>query len=162
MRMLRSIGIALLLVGFLFKVMHWPGAGLSLVLGCATLAVGVVVYLLKGRSLSAGEVIRPLGGVMLLITALAQAMNWPGGTLALYGTVVLVAVSLLSDRTHIDLPRLADLHAPLLLGVGLVLAVSGFGFKLMHWPTAGIQISLGLLCGVVWTLLPKRLAQREG
>ncbi|HEY0977320.1 MAG TPA: hypothetical protein VGE21_07595 [Flavobacteriales bacterium] len=161
MRMLRSIGIALLLVGFLFKVMHWPGASLALVLGCAVLAVRVAVVLSKGRLLSAGEMIRPIAGVLLLITALMHALQWPGGTLALYSMVVLVAVTLLSDRTRVDLPRLTDLHAPGLLAVGLVLVCTGFIFHLMHWPTAGIQLSLGLLCGVVWTLLPKRLAQRE-
>lgn len=161
MRMLRSIGIALLLVGFLFKVMHWPGASLALVLGCAVLAVRVVVVLSKGRLLSAGEVIRPIAGVLLLITALMHALKWPGGTLALYSMVVLVAVTLLSDRTRVDLPRLTDLHAPVLLAVGLALAGSGFCFKLMHWPTAGIQLSLGLVCGAIWTLWPKRAAVPE-
>ena len=75
--------------------------------------------------------------------------------------VLLVAATLLSDRTHIDLPRLSDLRAPVLLYVGLALVMGGFLFKTMHWPTAGIQIAVGLACGAIWTLLPKRTAGKE-
>ncbi|MEO8589536.1 MAG: hypothetical protein ABI432_09220 [Flavobacteriales bacterium] len=161
MRTLRSIGIALLLVGFLFKVMHWPGATVSLLAGCLTIAGSVAfLFLKKGQTLSAGEVIRPLGGLLLLVTALMHILNWPGGTLAFYGTVVVVAATMLSDRTHIDLPRIGDLRAPALLLVGLALVLCGFFFKVMHWPTADIQILLGILCGVVWMLVPKRAAQK--
>lgn len=161
MRTFRSIGIALLLLGFLFKVMHWPGATMSLVLGCLAIAANVVLTLVrKGPALSAGEVIRPLGGLLLLITALMHMLHWPGGTLAFYSAVLLVAATLLSDRTHIDLPRLSDLRAPVLLLVGLVLVSGGFLFKVMHWPFASIQIVLGLSCGVIWTLMPNRAEQK--
>ncbi|MBK8498389.1 MAG: hypothetical protein IPL52_06115 [Flavobacteriales bacterium] len=162
MRTLRSIGIALLLVGFLFKVMHWPGATMSLISGCLTIACSIALtFIRKGNSLSAGEVIRPIGGLLLLVTSLMHSLNVPGGTLAFYGSVLLVAATLLSDRTHIDLPRLSDLRAPVLLFAGLALVVGGFFFKAMHWPTAGIQIAVGLACGTIWTLLPKRSAPKE-
>lgn len=162
MRTLRTVGIALLLVGFLFKVMHWPGASMSLLAGCLLIASSVALLFLKrDHPLSAGEVIRPVGGLLLLVTALMHTLNWPGGTLVFYGTVVLVAATLLSDRTHIDLPRLGDLRAPALLLVGLALVSGGFLFKVMHWPTANIQILLGLACGVIWMLVPKRTAQQE-
>ena len=162
MRTIRSIGIALLLVGFLFKLMHWPGATISLISGCITIAASIALtFIRKGNTLSAGEVIRPLGGLLLLVTSLLHSLNVPGGTLAFYGSVLLVAATLLSDRTHIDLPRLSDLHAPVLLYAGLALVVVGFLFKTMHWPTAGIQIASGLACGAVWTLLPKRVAGKK-
>jgi len=161
MRTLRSVGISLLLIGFLFKVMHWPGAAISLLAGCLTIAVSVAfLFLKKGQVLSAGEVIRPLAGLLLLVTALMHVLHWPGGTIAFYGVVVLVAATLLSDHTRIDLPRIGDLRAPALLLIGLALVLGGFLFKVMHWPTANIQIMLGILCGVVWTLVPKRVAQR--
>ncbi len=162
MRTLRSIGIALLLVGFLFKVLHCPGASMSLLAGCLCVAGSVaLLFLRKGRALSAGEMIRPLGGLLLLVTALMHLLHWPGGTIVFYGVVVLVAATLLSDRTHINLPRLGDLRTPALLLVGLALVLGGFFFKVMHWPTANIQIMLGILCGVVWTLVPKRIVQKE-
>ncbi len=162
MRTLRSVGIALLLVGFLFKVMHWPGANISLLAGCLTIAGSVaLIFLRSGRALSAGEVIRPIGGLLLLVTALMHVLQWPGGTIAFYGVVVLVGATLLSDRTHIDLPRIGDLRYPALLLTGLALALVGLFFKVMHWPTASILVLLGVACGVVWTLVPKRALQKE-
>lgn len=162
MRILRSLGISLLLICFLFKVMHWPGANITALVGCLTIAASVVVqFLRKDRPLAAGEVLRPFGGLLLLVTSVMHMLNWPGGTLALYSSVLLVSATLLSERTHIDLPRLSDMRAPLLLLTGLALASGGFIFKVMHWPTAGIQLALGLACGVVWTLLPRRVVRAE-
>ncbi|MEO8067708.1 MAG: hypothetical protein ABI599_08465 [Flavobacteriales bacterium] len=162
MRTLRSVGIALLLVGSLFKMMHWPGATIALLTGFLLAATSVALLLFrKNGPLSAGEVMRPLGGLLLLATALMHGLNWPGGTMAFYGSVLLVSATLLSDRTRIDLPRFGDLPAPTLLLVGLALVASGFIFKVMHWPTADIQILLGILCGVVWTLVPKRAVHKE-
>lgn len=162
MRSLRSIGLALLLVGFLFKVMHWPGASITLLLGCLCIVAAVAwLFMKRDRALTAGEVIRPLGGVLLLVSALAHALHWPGGTLAMFGMVLLVAAVLLSDRTHVDLPRLADLRAPLLLGVGALLVAGGLFFSAMHWPTAGVQLALGLACGAVWTLLAMRPSRSQ-
>jgi len=161
MRTLRSIGISFLLIGFLFKVMHWPGANISLLAGCLCVAGSVaLLFLRKGKALSAGEMIRPLGGLLLLVTALMHFLQWPGGTLSFYGVVVLVAATLLSDRTRIELPRIGDLRAPALLLIGLALVSAGFLFKVMHWPTANIQIMLGMLCGVVWTLVPRRAVHK--
>ena len=162
MRTLRSLGIVLLLVGFLFKVMHWPGANISLLAGCLLIAVSIALLFVKRKStLSAGEVIRPLGGLLLLCTALMHTLQWPGGTLAFYGSVLLVAATLLSDRTHIDLPRISDLRAPALLFAGLALVTGGIFFKTMHWPGANIMLLLGLACSAIWTLMPKRAAQKE-
>ena len=162
MRTLRSIGIALLLVGFLFKVMHWPGATISLLSGCLLIAVSIaLLFLRKNNSLSAGEVIRPLGGLLLLFTAQMHTLQWPGGTLAFYGTVLLVAATLLSDRTHIDLPRIGDLRAPALLFAGFALVLVGIFFKAMHWPSANIQIMIGVVCGLIWMFVPKRAAPKE-
>ena len=162
MRTLRSIGIALLLIGFLFKVMHWPGATISLLSGCLLIAVSIaLLFTQKNNSLSAGEVIRPIGGLLLLFTAMMHTLHWPGGTLAFYGSVLLVAATLLSDRTHIDLPRIGDLRAPRLLFAGLALVLVGIFFKAMHWPGANIQILLGVIGGVVWTLMPDRPVRKE-
>ena len=162
MRTLRSLGIVLLLVGFLFKVMHWPGATISLLVGCLLIAVSIALLFVQRKStLSAGEVIRPLGGLLLLFTALMHTLHWPGGTLAFYGSIVLVATTLLSDRTRIDLPRISDLRAPALLFAGLALVTGGIFFKALHWPGANIQIMLGVIGGVAWMLLPSRVAQKE-
>ena len=40
---IRSIGIAALIFGILFKVMHWPGANIQLLLGMTGCAVWFLV-----------------------------------------------------------------------------------------------------------------------
>ena len=45
MNILGIIGSALLLVGSIFKLQHWPGAGVSLVLGGAILVLGYLPFM---------------------------------------------------------------------------------------------------------------------
>lgn len=143
-----------MLLGFLFKVMHWPGAHVLALSGFVLASAGTLLPLLSGRTPQApGNVVRPVLGLLLYGTGLMSMMQVPGGTLAFYGSVAVAIMVLLSDRTRIELQRWDELRIRGLLVASLLLAMSGVLFKVMHWPSANIQLILGITCGVIWTLV---------
>jgi len=153
MRTLRAIGITTLLAGFLFKVMHWPGADALAVSGGLIAAVGALAPLLRRQApATAGAVLRPLMGVLLCTSALMNMLHLPGGDILFHGMVMVTIVFLLSDRARFDLPRWSDLRGlPLLASAGL-LAATGTAFKVMHWPSANVQLIAALGCAMTWTV----------
>lgn len=153
MKILRVLALVAMLLGFLFKVMHWPWAHALALSGFVMACIGALAPLLSGGVATPGALMRPLVGLLLYAGALMNILKLPGGNLAFYGMVVVAIVVLLSDRTHIELKRWDELGARPLLGIGALLTVSGLAFKVMHWPSANIQLILGIACAVVWTLV---------
>lgn len=162
MKMLRALALVAMLLGFLFKVMHWPGAHALALSGFILACIGVLAPMVSsGSAVQPGALIRPLAGLLLYAGALMNILKLPGGNLAFHGMVVVAIVVLLSDRTQIRLERWDELGGRPLLVTGLLLTSGGLAFKVMHWPSANIQLILGIACGVAWRLLSLRPAARQ-
>ena len=89
---------ALLLLGVLFKVMHWPLAGVFIVLGMSTLTMPFLPLLLvhnwRGASSTGARIFHVVGyiGMSVLATgSLFKIMHWPYATASLtFGSGVLL------------------------------------------------------------------------
>ena len=147
-------GTVLFGVAAMFKIQHWPGAGIMLTLGALILTFlfmpsALVVLRKETRSrkrlvlfisafLSAGLFIT---GILFKI----QHWNGAGPVLILAGAVVvfLLIPSLLSAA--LQNPENTALRPVYITGaIGLAAFFAGFLFKIMHWQGAGIL----LLCGL--------------
>lgn len=147
-------GTILFGVAAMFKIQHWPGAGIMLTLGALILTFlfmpsALVVLRKETRSrkrlvlfisafLSAGLFIT---GILFKI----QHWNGAGPVLILAGAVVvfLLIPSLLSAA--LQNPEDTALRPVYITGaIGLAAFFAGFLFKIMHWQGAGIL----LLCGL--------------
>jgi hypothetical protein len=153
MKILRSVGIVALLLGYLFKVMHWPGANLLALTGACLFVAMLIVQFVTGRDRTIGERLRPGVGVLLVVAGLMHMLNWPGGTLLFYAAALAASFLLLSDRTRVDLPRLGMIRGWALLLSGTLALLCGIVFKALHWPGAGILMVIGIAGCVVWALL---------
>lgn len=84
---IRSIGIAGLIIGILFKTLHWPAAG-EIVVASSVVVIATLAHLLfrKPGPLSV-ELQRPamlVGSVITVVTGgLFKAMHWPGADMLL-------------------------------------------------------------------------------
>lgn len=81
------VSTILLILGSLFKVMHWPGAGVMLVLGVAILSLFFLplVFILKtkDKGTSRDKLVLGVGtltGCFLCWATLCKVMHWPGGS----------------------------------------------------------------------------------
>jgi hypothetical protein len=149
---LRSIGIAGLILGILFKVQHWPGANVIALAG-GLLIIAAVVIGLTTRPLSLSLGLRSLAGVLLTATVVLKMLHWPFADLAFYGAVGTVLGVIILERATLDPRRVLGVQMPWLLFGSLVLVLSGAFFKVMHWPGASIQLVLGLTGCATWFLI---------
>jgi hypothetical protein len=145
-----------LLLGFasLFKVMHWPLAGVMMTIGSVLLAF---VFMPSALGVLWKET-HSSKRILLFISAFFAAMffimgilfkvqHWPAAAiiLSLAGVsgVFFFIPSLLANS--LKNPENKAIRPAFILGaVGLICYVAGFLFKMQHWPLAGFLLMTGL------------------
>lgn len=145
------------LLGFaaLFKIMHWPGAGIIMILGALTLAFVFMPSALTvlWKETHSGK------RVMLYITAFIAAMlfiagvvfkiqHWPGSglmlSLAMVSGALLFLPALLAAKLK-DQENRSKRIVYILGALGMSLYMAGLLFKIQHWPLATILLTVGLV-----------------
>jgi len=83
-----AISVAMLIAGSLFKILHWPGAGMMLVLGIGILSLIFLplMFILRAREAptSRDKLVTGLGtlvGILLCLSTLFKLMHWPGASI---------------------------------------------------------------------------------
>jgi hypothetical protein len=156
-------GIALFGIAALFKIQHWPGAGIMLTLGAMILtfafmpsALGVLwkethnsnkLVLFISVFLSAGLFI---SGILFKI------QHWDGGSVILMLTNLVVVLLLIPSLLAAGLRETENksLRIVYMLGaIGFVAFFSGFIFKIMHWQGSTALMLSGLLI-IFFLVLP--------
>lgn len=153
---IRSIGIAILIFGTLFKVLHWPGANLMILAGGVVAALAAIAVLVtKPGPKPASAVLRTVTGGLLITFLLFKLFHLPFADAWVLAAVVSVVGLLVVERDHPRIQRVLGLRSSALLLVGLALVVGGSIFKGMHWPGAHLQLLLGMTSCAVWFLIPQ-------
>lgn len=84
---IRSIAISGLLLGILFKTLHWPGANLLLQVSSLLVIGTLLLLLIQKRGTWTVELPRPamlVGSVIaVIIGGLFKMMHWPGANIML-------------------------------------------------------------------------------
>ncbi|HEY9125363.1 MAG TPA: hypothetical protein VIO15_13555 [Bacteroidales bacterium] len=155
MKIMGVVAPIILAFGALFKIMHWPGAGIMLVLGFFMLSfiflpsAFYVTYIeVSNRSKKATYFAGFIGTFLLSISFLFKIMHWPGtGFLMLLGVVAMCLVFL----PMLMVNKLRDKEKPMpaylfvLAFAGLIIFIISFLFKAMRWPGAGLLMLSGVI-----------------
>ena len=157
------ISTILLMVGSLFKIQHWPGAGAMLTLGFFILCflfLPSANYIMhkqkKDRSLILLFLSVFLGSFGYFLGILFKVQHWPGGAPLLtigIGLLCLLFFPLLL-RYLVKKTESGYEKAVYTIGVlsGMVYMI-GFLFKMMHWPIASLLLLIGSI-GVAVIFIP--------
>jgi hypothetical protein len=163
-----------IMLGFaaMFKIQHWPGAGILMTLGALVLAF---VFLPSALSVLWKEthstkrlflfISAFLTGTSFIIGILFKIQHWPGGASILFlGTlsgILLFIPALLVDRMN-DKENRAKRPVYILGAAGFVFFVAGMLFKIQHWPLATLFMVTGifLLCFLAFPMFT-RLTWKE-
>jgi hypothetical protein len=146
-----------ILFGFatLFKIQHWPFAGILMLFGALSLAfiflpsaLNVLWKETHNRKRLFLVISAFFAGMLLIIGVLFKIQHWPlaGAMLTLASIsgilffIPALALSRLTDQENKD-KRLSYI----LGAVGTVLFVAGMLFKMQHWPLATLFIILGII-----------------
>jgi hypothetical protein len=153
---MKIVGLAsmiIITIGALFKIQHWPGAGVFLLLGFTLLgAVFVPTALWTLRKESKLKInnglatVSSLGSILFIFGVLFKLMHWPGaGIMLLVGFSILALVLLPTAlATSIKNETSRQMRSTYIVGtIAMGIYLIGDLFKLMHWPGAAILILTG-------------------
>jgi uncharacterized membrane protein len=91
--MLLVLGVAI--IGALFKILHWPGANILLILGLSWLAIVSFIRSAYVQERSTQGYLNGLSNALMIIGVLFKMMHWPHAMMMLYIGIALWVVSLL-------------------------------------------------------------------
>jgi hypothetical protein len=93
-----ATAVFFLLAGSLFKIMHWPGAGIMLVMGVSFICFLFMPLLLltKNRETTTlrDKVVMSLGtlvGILYCLSTLFKVQHWPGASYLWFATIIISA-----------------------------------------------------------------------
>ena len=156
MKITGTISLALIGMGTVLKIFHFPGAGICLVLGFALLCLvffPAAVYLnysegtIKGRAPLNISIL--LGGIVLMLGILFKVMHWPFSNILLFSGWTIIIWIFLPILLFLKLKgaQTREEKRIYILGiVSLMIFELSTLFKIMHWPgTAPLLVTGSVL-----------------
>ena len=136
------IAALIIIMGSIFKKLHWPGAGILLTVGVLMTVFVFLPFYFRTSYRELAEKKNPIYGIVgymtlafLLLGALFKIMHWPGANIAIYtstgflliGFVPLYVVNIFqkSGKEKIVLPYIVMV----LVGISLVMLISTIGMS---------------------------------
>lgn len=147
------ISLSLIALGTVFKIFHWPGAAISLLLGFFILCF---VFFPSALYLNYNSVKKGFGtnlaaftgGTILMIGVLFKVMHWPGTHMLLiagFGILLGIFIPLLLFSRLRDSISSKEKRTYVIGALGIIPFGFATLFKIMHWPGAAILLILGSL-----------------
>jgi hypothetical protein len=156
-------GTVMLGIAVIFKISHWPLAGVFLTLGAITLsflflpsALQVLWKETRNQKKLILFITAFISGVAFIFGMVLKIEHWPGAswviTFGLLSGILLFIPSLLSHLFADETKK----HKRILYIAGalsVVLYCTGFWFRILHWPLAALFVIIGSL-SIVCIVLP--------
>lgn len=130
----------ILLIGSIFKIMHWPGAGMLLVSGITSFSLIFlpVLFMLKVKELESANDKWILGlgiavGSLMCLSAMFKVMHWPGANIMWIiglgvGFLLLLPIYFLNGISNPDKKLNTIITTFILIGVlGVLLTLTQIG-----------------------------------
>lgn len=159
-RILIRFGIAFLILGILFKIMHWPYSDVLLIVGFPCIGLGYVIHFFLKTEKSALDFIK-LGLVETwALHGIFGYMDWPGYVFLRYSALVFFVAWLImgGPRSYFEgqnLDKDSFLYKWSIPVLVLLILCIGIGalYKIMHWPGADLLTNIGMFGAAAWILL---------
>ena len=109
------IGAIFIAIGVLFKMLHWPGASVSILVGATALAIYSLLYMYEKLQTAGGGAEKGfiaffgIAGILMCLSFLFKVMHWPGAGVLIYAffaayvILVILAISRAVNEKDKDL-----------------------------------------------------------
>jgi hypothetical protein len=173
MKITGNIALALIAIGTVLKIWHWPGAAPILLIGFVTLCLiffPAAIYLNYTYESEQKKPILNLsilaGGIVFMAGVLFKVMHWPGSALLLFGgwSVILGVFLPILLFVKLKQAKTSGEKSVYVLGVfSLIIFEVATMFKFFHWPGAGPLLLLGsfALIGLFFPLFTNMKIKRN-
>lgn len=155
-------GTVMLGIAVIFKISHWPLAGVFLTLGAIILsflflpsALTVLWKETRNQKKLILFIAAFIAGVAFILGMLFKIQHWPGASLMVtFGLITGIFLFIPALLSQLFADKTKKHKRPLYIAgaVSLVLYSVGFWFRIMHWPLASLFIVIGsfaLICIVL-------------
>ncbi|MBN1184877.1 MAG: hypothetical protein JXB49_21505 [Bacteroidales bacterium] len=159
MRIFGLVSPTLMALGGLFKIQHWPGAGIMLTLGAVLLsfvflpsAIIVMYKETQSKKRVLVYVAGFIGGFAYILGILFKIQHWPGAGILLtvgLGFLALVFLPSLLVSKCIDETNKKLIPVWIISFSSIFLWILGLLCKIMHWPGASILLLAGMTSIVI-------------
>ena len=155
---LQVVAIIILLVGVLFKIMHWPMASRFILFGGIGLVTIYFVKVITQNNTSWIHYLRWAVIASFVLRLNFVLSHWPYAEiihvvfLVLFCTWFVLEIGRFlnsGEAKETKFAKVLRLLAWIIPGV----VIAGAVMKIMHWPGAGIALVSGLVLGVCWWIL---------
>lgn len=154
-----NVSLALLGMGTVLKIFHWPGASPALLLGFVLLCFiffPSAIYLnhkeFKAKGRTALNVSILIGGIVLMIGILFKVMHWPGASFLLFTGWSIVVGVFLPVLLFVKIREVSTTKEKVVYVLGVIALMifeAATMFKMFHWPGATFLMVIGaelLMC----------------
>lgn len=143
-------------IGAVLKILHLPGANLSLIMGIGLFSFYFIpiygyglFYELSGKKSKTASVVGTFAFSMVVLHILFKMLHWPGANLMMIvglGSLSLVIFPILMKFKLHSASGFKEkfFHASWYISISFL--ILGYMFKLLHWPAANLLFLTGVLC----------------
>lgn len=153
MKIFGVITLILLAIGATFKIFHWPGASILLILGfllMVSVFFPATMWVLRKETKFKGKtffaVISYVAFALFMVGVLFKVQHWSGASILLLLGSAMVIVIIIPYLLYQKVKSQSDKKLKTIYIVGfisLIIYLLGFMFKIQHWPGAAILLILG-------------------
>ncbi len=152
------LALALMAFGAMFKIMHWPMAGLMLAISFVFLicvffpALLYVIYRdVNEKKEAIIYIVAYISGSIFIAGVLFKIMHWPFTNFILFSGMALLTYVLIPLIIIMRISKMKTNKSVFLIGlISLIVMLTGLIFKIQHWPFAAILLDMG---GILLVLL---------
>lgn len=163
---LGRIAISVIIIGALFKIMHWNEANIILIIGFSVLAFSAILTLVLGER----KLYNWLKAIAIILyggQAIFRINHYPYGMLLAYAFWISLILYLITWFNKDDEGEIVGVFSPsklkknwLAILTVLLICLGGI-LKIMHWPHAKIILLFGMTAAVVWAIKDLFLKQTD-
>jgi GldL N-terminal domain len=153
------ISIAIIFIGVMFKIMHWPYRDWIMTTGFSLVAILYPFRFFKKEQKKILDYAKLFFVVSWAIYGIFSILHLPykmgfeiARSVSFIFWIVMEGVNYLTKRERKEY-RVLHIVSYVLVSISAALIFIGALFKIMHWPGAGPMLVVGLSLAVVWFLL---------
>lgn len=152
---LRRISIAVMLIGALFKIQHWPWSSGFLITAWSIAALIPLVRVLRGEIVNWHTLVRDLFLLSLLGCYVMRALHLPGAHFVFVLLLLSGAGAFWSMQTRSGPVKWSEASQPWLFSAAMVLIIAGMLFRIQHWPYSTALLITGLVLAGLWVIVTR-------
>lgn len=141
-------GLSIIVLGALFKIMHWPGANLIFMIGCITTSIIQLVKFLRIKTKLPRDYMVSTFIIAFVTYYMMKVLHWPWSiiplTIACLAMLTALIYQMINPSKDVLQTKSANNKASLIFLIAGALTILGAVFKIMHLPLANPFLIAGL------------------